>query len=331
MVRGTVRPLPMQPDVPRAAPHRLLRRRRVRQGRRTAPRHPRADLRASLAQRRLELPRDRRPDAGREPEGRRPRLVRVGHAEDADNYRLGRPAALRPPRSGHDIDHRRRAQPHHPRRRLLVPAPGHGLDGAAASTSRTSTTRTSRRPRRRAPLGRARADQFLTGAARDEPATRSGHESETCRPGSALAIAAGCSGGRAGVDRRRPAPAATGRLTDQRRRAPPSRTRSTRSGSPSTTSCTPTCASTTSRSARAAASGRSRADGVLRRLGPADDRRAAAGRTGQDPALPHRARRRRTGLQPARVSRAAEVHRPAARRHLPRQGRRSGTIRRSRR
>ena len=60
-------------------------------------------------------------------------------------------------------------------------------------------------------------------------------------------------------------------------------------------------------------------DGVLRRHRRPDDQRAAAGRAGQDPALPDRARRRRAGLQHPRRDRRAEVHRAGARRHLPRQ------------
>ena len=44
-----------------------------------------------------------------------------------------------------DLDRRRRAQPDHRRRRLLVSAPGRGVDGAALRLRATSTTTTTRR------------------------------------------------------------------------------------------------------------------------------------------------------------------------------------------
>ena len=59
--------------------------------------------------------------------------------------------------------------------------------------------------------------------------------------------------------------------------------------------------------------------GVLRRHRRPDDQRPAAGRAGEDPALPDGARRRRAGLQHPERERRAEVHRSGARRHLPRQ------------
>ena len=86
------------------------------------------------------------------------------------------------------------------------------------------------------------------------------------------------------------------------------------------TSCIRTSGSTTSRLDPAAASGRSRADGVLRRDRRPDDQRAAAGGAG----------RRSCTCRPFSVpcvpvynmpgrERRAEVHRGRARRHLPRQ------------
>ena len=60
-------------------------------------------------------------------------------------------------------------------------------------------------------------------------------------------------------------------------------------------------------------------DGVLRRHRRPDDRRAAAGGAGKDPALADRARRGGAGLQHSRRQGGAEVHRAAAGGHLPRQ------------
>ena len=116
------------------------------------------------------------------------------------------------------------------------------------------------------------------------------------------------------------APAPPRRKCRSTARARRSRTRSTRSGSASTTSCTRTCRSTTSRSARAAASGRSPNQTVFFGAtdGPMTDEQLQ-GRAGQDPALPDGARRASCRSTTSRASRRAQVHRAAARRHLPRQ------------
>ena len=60
-------------------------------------------------------------------------------------------------------------------------------------------------------------------------------------------------------------------------------------------------------------------DGLLRRLGRADDERPARGRSARDPPLPDRPRRRRPRLQHPGRQRRAEVHGAGPRRDLSRQ------------
>ena len=91
---------------------------------------------------------------------------------------------------------------------------------------------------------------------------------------------------------------AQGRSTARGR---PSPTRSTRSGSASTTSCTRRCRSTISRSARGRASAQLTSGTVFFGAtdGPMTDEQLLR-RAREDPALPDRARRRRAGLQHSR-------------------------------
>ena len=103
-------------------------------------------------------------------------------------------------------------------------------------------------------------------------------------------------------------------------RARRSRTRSTRSGSASTTSCTRACRSTTSRSDRAAASGRSPKQTVFFGAtdGPMTDEQLLAA-PGKILHFPTVLGARRADLQHPGRERRAEVHRRRARGHLPRQ------------
>ena len=146
MVRGTVRPLPMNADAARPARHRLLRPRRLRQGCRAAARHYRRDLRASLRQRR------RRTISSTADQTRA-----VSPKLDGDGFSVwvtpktpkgyGWEGLLR-------FDHlsqeqattavEGRTQPHHRRHRVLVSAAGLGLGGSAARL------RAGRQPRLRA-------------------------------------------------------------------------------------------------------------------------------------------------------------------------------------
>ena len=86
----------------------------------------------------------------------------MGDAEDAERH--GWEGLLRLdhsiPEQG-DVDHQRRAEPHHRRRRLLVPPPGSVTAALLFDHEQVNNKNYRAGPRRRTPLGRAHANQFL--------------------------------------------------------------------------------------------------------------------------------------------------------------------------
>ncbi len=263
MLRGTFRPFRMHPVLRGLRLTGFYDRDAYLQARRAPPRDRsprRSSIRMSTPPSTTWRPRDQTSVAAQPADGRGCSLWATPRTP---THRLGRTDPLRPLRAGPGA--RRPPEPVDRRRRLLVPAPGHGVHGAPARRRE----RRQLQDLRAGSAVRITASRCMRSSTSEIVPAREELKRRCIRQAKLLTVR------RRRRRRHHGVGPARSRSTAP---APPSRTRSTRSGSPSTTSCIPT--SRINYQSIGSGGGIrqvSKPHGVLRRHRRPDDQRAAAG------------------------------------------------------